>query len=175
MHISGHGGRKSHFLHAGLFPEQRRVKHCPGGEGKQHTVRRSGGVQHICQTFSGKLSLVADILHTDANSQDIQIIIHENQDPHDKRGQQRSPLIDTEFGYQCGKSKGSLRLLKQGDETSEQSADQENPYVVGQRGLQKRTPFGQEIASVHDDGRHDGSADQKFHTAPGDDGAHDDN
>ena len=108
MHIGGHGGRKSHFLYAGLLPEQGRVKHRPGGEGKEHTVRGSGGIQHIRQTLSGELPLVTDILHADADGQHIQIIVHENQDTHDKGGQHRPSLIGTEFGHQRGKSEGSL-------------------------------------------------------------------
>ena len=97
MDISLDTGFKSQHLHTCLVNKKTCVKNSPCRKRKQYTHRSTGGIQHISQRLSGDLTFVADTFHADADGKHIQIIIHKDQDTHNKSSKKSFPLRVTEF------------------------------------------------------------------------------
>ena len=95
--ISLDTGFKSQHLHTCLVNKKTCVKNSPCRKRKQYTHRSTCGIQHIRQRLPGDLTFVTDTLHTDTNGKHIQIIIHKDQDTHNKSSKKSFPLRVTEF------------------------------------------------------------------------------
>ena len=173
--ISLNTGFKSQHLHTCLVNKKTCVKNSPCRKRKQYTHRSTGGIQHISQRLSRDLTFVADTFHADADGKHIQIIIHKDQDTHNKSSKKGFSLGITELRNQFLETKSAFRLLKKSDQTSKQTTHQNDPYIFSKHILDQRTPLRQKILPIHEYGRQKRTSDQKFHTSPGCDRTDDNN
>ena len=88
---------KAQCLYTCLIDKKTCVKNSPCGKRKQYTYRSTCCIKHIRQCLSRDLTFIADTFHADTNGKHIQVIIHKDQNTHNKSSKKGFSLGITKF------------------------------------------------------------------------------